>query len=383
MPRKKKAKPELKVVFDTSVLYTQVASDLVREAIRKLISENSSHADLNINWYLPSIVISERRYQMQRKAFELLPSIQKLEKLLGHNLNITEEILVHRVNGAIETELDDLGVTVVEIDTNKIDWSGVIERSVNRTPPFQPGDKEKGFRDSLIAEAFIQLVEQSPTTPMVCRLAIVADDKRLEEFVRNETKDSKNVRVLSNIGELESLINTLVSEVTEEFVADVRERAESYLFTKDDKSTLYYKEEVGEKIRQEYSDELKSTPSEGLSREGGTWWIGEPVFVKKERQRIYWATTIKIDAKLFRLEYPEPGAEAEPGSVLPGLEPAQRNVLRGGIGGLLVNVPRKVESGTGQSIFEVHWSVNITQTKKFTSPRIERIEVIGTKWGDE
>ena len=107
MPAKKKNKPKLKVVFDTSVLHTQVASDLVREAIRKVISENSNHGDLNITWHFPSVVISERRYQMQQKSFELLPSIQKMERLLGHNLNITEEILVQRVNATIKEQLNN------------------------------------------------------------------------------------------------------------------------------------------------------------------------------------------------------------------------------------------------------------------------------------
>ena len=68
MPRKKKSKPELRVVFDTSVLYSQVASDLVRSEVRELIEHNSGHADLKKDWYLPNIVIDERRYQMQQKA---------------------------------------------------------------------------------------------------------------------------------------------------------------------------------------------------------------------------------------------------------------------------------------------------------------------------
>jgi len=94
MSKKKKSKPKLFVVFDTSVLFTQVAYNLVRSEVRQLIEMNSQHSDLSIKWYLPSIVIDERRYQMQNKAFELLPSIEKLEKLLGHNLNITKDILV-------------------------------------------------------------------------------------------------------------------------------------------------------------------------------------------------------------------------------------------------------------------------------------------------
>ncbi len=80
----KRRKPALKllIVFDTNVLYAQVASDLVNKEVNKLIKANSSHLDISVKWFLPSVVIDERRYQMRKKAFELLPSIQKLERLL-------------------------------------------------------------------------------------------------------------------------------------------------------------------------------------------------------------------------------------------------------------------------------------------------------------
>ncbi len=45
MPRKKK--PELKVVFDTSVLFSQVAYNLLRDEVRQLIESNSQHIDLS------------------------------------------------------------------------------------------------------------------------------------------------------------------------------------------------------------------------------------------------------------------------------------------------------------------------------------------------
>ena len=63
----KKRIPRLLVVFDTNVLYTQVASDLVRAEVQKIIEENSNHPDLIIEWYLPDIVIGERKYQMLLK----------------------------------------------------------------------------------------------------------------------------------------------------------------------------------------------------------------------------------------------------------------------------------------------------------------------------
>ena len=121
MAKKKKSKPKLLVVFDTSVLFDRVAYNLMQSEVRQLIEMNSRHPDLSIKWCFPGIVIDERRYQMQNKAFELLPSIEKLEKLLGHNLNITKDILVNRVDAAIDKQLDELNISTLNIDTVKVD----------------------------------------------------------------------------------------------------------------------------------------------------------------------------------------------------------------------------------------------------------------------
>lgn len=409
MPRKKRAKPELRVVFDTSVLFTQVASDLVRGEVRQLIEANSRHVDLNIRWYLPNVVVHERRYQMQRKAFEFLPSIAKLEKLLGHNLNITEDILTARVDEAITRQLEELGILKLEIDTTTVDWPAIIERAAYRSPPFEPGEKEKGFRDSLIAESFLQLLKESPVTPSVCRLALVTGDGLLAEYVKENTKEARNVRVLANIDELESLINTLVSQVTEEFVAEVREKVGKYFYEKDNEASLFHKERIWEKIYDSYREELEAVPTEGLLRENGIWWIGASVFVRKKQQRIWWITSITISAKLLKYEFPEqtiggtyhvptlgptpsgtyhlptlgPTPSVSFGTSTPGVEVGQRSLLRGFAATLFAQPTKKVEVDNGQSRFEIHWSVNITQTRKLTSPVVEKIEFVGTKWGEE
>lgn len=409
MPRKKRDKPELKVVFDTSVLFTQAASDLVRSEVRQLIEANSHHDDLNIQWYLPDVVVKERRYQMERKAFEFLPSIDRLEKLLGHNLNITEDILTARVLTAIETQCHELGISALEIDTTKVDWTAIIERAAYRSPPFEPGEKEKGFRDSLIAESFFQVLRESPTTPSVCRLALVTGDGLLAEYVKENTKEAKNVRVLANIDELESLINTLVSQATEEFVAEVREKVTKYFFEKDNYASLYYKERIWDIINESYKEKLTDVPTEGMLRRNGTWWIGAPVFVRKKRQRIWWITPITIDAKLLKYEFPEPATSRthNPPSLgltpsgtyqppTPGVAPSgsfgtstlgedvePRNVFGAFVTSALGQPPNRVEVDSGHTRFEIHWSVNITQTKKLTSPVVEKIEFVGTKWGEE
>jgi len=410
MPQKKK-KPELKIVFDTSVLFSQVAYNLVRNEVSQLIENNSQHADLNTRWYLPCIVVDERRYQMQRKAFELLPSIVKLEKLLGHNLNITKKILINRVDEAINEQIKKLAISILEIDINDVDWKALIKRSLFRLSPFDPGEKEKGFRDSLISESFLQLVKQSPATSSICRLAMVTDNGLLTKYMKNSTKDSKNVRVLSSISELESLINTLVSKVSEEFVMEMIDKASKYFWEKEKNSSLYYKENIRENIRESYSQELNAIPREGLLRENGTWRIIAPAFVKKQRQRIFWITQIDIDAKLFRYTRPESkvsildsvlgptGSPGYQGSIDPisyqgtiepsgAFKPSMYLVEQWRLGGgypkeLHASSQNKVEVSSGQSSFEVHWSVNITQKKNFTSPSVDEIQFVSTKWDGE
>ena len=196
MTRKRKPPPELKVLFDTSILFTQPAYDLTRPDVRQLIEKNSSHPDLALSWYLPRVVVGERQYQMQQRALALLPNLEKLERLLGHKLNVTPDILATRVEAAITDQIDKMSITVLDLDTNAVDWPTVITRAVRRDLPFEAGNTEKGFRDCLIAQTFFQLVRDSPTTPGHCRLAVVTSDVRLAEYVHEGTNEAKNVRVL-------------------------------------------------------------------------------------------------------------------------------------------------------------------------------------------
>ncbi len=96
-PKKKKSPPkQLRVAFDSNVLHTATATDLVRQEVGRFIQE-AVYPDLKIFWYLPSIVRHERQFQMQKKGLELLPSILAMERLLEHGLNITAQLVIEQV----------------------------------------------------------------------------------------------------------------------------------------------------------------------------------------------------------------------------------------------------------------------------------------------
>lgn len=387
--------PELKVVFDSSVIFTGSASDLVNPPVAQFIADNSTHPDLKVSWYLPEVVILERRYQMVKKGFELLPSVQRLETLLGHNLNITSQIIENRVDDAIQRALKQLNLGLARLSCDQVDWGRLIQDATFRRPPFDTGEKEKGFRDAVIVESFLQLVDASPSTPRICRVSLLTGDKLISDAVTSRTASHQNVRILGTLDELKSLINTLVAAVSEEVVARIREQAGKYFFVPKQEDTLYYTEGIRKKITDRFPKELAETPSGADRRENGTWFIGSPGFTKKEGQRITWSTTVEVEAKAFKrqptafhggLRLPSEGPPVLGlGSLLaPTLSPEQgeqkEDINRRFMDLFTGKTAAEALVAEGRSFFAVIWSHLVSTNQKFRSPKIDDIRFLKTDW---
>lgn len=407
MPRAKKP-PELRVVLDTNVLFSGTAHYLVTREISELITESSGHADLRVKCYLPETVIAERRYQMRKEGEKLLPHIGRLEKLLGHNLAITPDVLLDRVDAAIADQLDTLGIERLPLRVDRVDWSEMSRRSVERLAPFHDGEHEKGFRDALICEAFCQLVEDSPVTPDVCRVALVTGDERLREAAAERTSGSRNVRVLATTDELRGLVNTLVSAVSEEFVDKHRARATEYFFTKDDEGSLYYREGLRERITTEFGPALREVPPGASSRKNGTWFISRPEFVRKDKKRVTWSSVLEVECVAYRrtVDPTQQVTTIFPGvgdmiagstgkyfatstTITPGLLGGTTlpvgsfgQALIGGEGGQYFVPPSEVVAAKGRTSFDVQWSVSIGADGVFRAPRIEAVQLVETTWDE-
>lgn len=408
MPRKKSKPPELLVIFDTNAIFTESAAHLLKREVADLIRANLGHADVRIRWFVPSIVVHERQYQMQQNGFALLSSIEKIERVLGHNLNITEQVVVDRVARIVEQEIADLQLEVLDVDTANVDWPNVIVSAAYRRPPFERGEKEKGFRDAVILEAILQLVAKNPTTPKVCRIVIVTRDGLLSDAARSRTAGASNVRILTDLEELKGLINTLVSEVSEEFVSGIHDAAANYFFEKDDEDTLYYRERINERIATELPAQYEERPKGSDGRDLQKILIGGTRFKQKTGQRVHWVTRITFEWKAYKSE-----ARLIPPAVQSGITQGQMQVgstlleppaitLYQPSAGQVLNIPSSAiwESpwhlgnvfstsqtkrfvATGQVIFEVTWSVTVSaQRLNFTSPRVEGVEFISSEWKD-
>lgn len=398
---KKRTIPELKVVFDTSVLYTQVASDLLRHEVSELINEHSAHADLSIKWYLPKTVRDEREYQMSQQATQLLPSLQKLERILGHNLNITQNILAERITSAIDRQINDLGLGIIDLNVANVDWAKIVSNSVFRQPPFEAGENEKGFRDAIITEIVVQLVNNSPSSPAACRVVLVSNDQLLIKAVKTRAQTHTNVMLLSTLEELKSLINTLVSTVSEEFVASLQKKADIYFFDEKNKAGLYYKFEIRKGISSAHAQQLEELPQGALIRENDqTWILSKPRFLKKEGKRVFWSSRLTVRAQSYFLEeQTKPNfsvaglsstgtgaglSSVEAGKTV-GLMGLSRSEAMGQTGlmslaTLAALTPKRIPFKKGESAFDVSWSATVKKDMTLISPKLEKISFAGTTW---
>jgi PIN domain-containing protein len=352
--KRKRRVPELKVVFDTNAIYTASGNNLVNNEVDELIRSNSNHKDLLITWYLPEIVRQEREYQLRQHGRTLVQAIRKLEKFVDHEfLPLVDEIVIQRLNERIQTQIDELAINVLPVDVSKVDWRRVMVDAAFRQPPFSPTEREKGFRDALISEAVVQLVESSPQSDNICRIALITGDSLLTEATKAKTVAVQNVRVLSSIDELKGLINTLVSTVDENLIQQLKVEATGLFFEANNREAYFYTEKIKERILEEFAPQLSALPEGADQLKRGKTIVSRPRFKKKAGERIHWVSRVSFRMEAYKLE-PLPGTT--------------------------FSIPLRTLYANGDVIFAVTWSVAVTSANKLSKPKIESVDYIETTW---
>jgi hypothetical protein len=161
------------------------------------------------------------------------------------------------------------------------------------------GEKEKGFRDAIIAETFFQEVGRSPTTPRNCLLVMVTGDKRLNDYICERTSELNNVRVFESLDKLKAFLNIVASEVEEAFVKELEEKANKVFWDYDKSDGLYSKEKIYTKLTSDFSKEDSSTlldEYENSYKNITRIMLDDLSFIKKVKQTVTWS-------KLVRFEY--------------------------------------------------------------------------------
>ena len=373
---------QLKVFFDTNMLWTSSASDLIPGPIADLILGKNADPLLDVQVYVPQIVVEERVYQMRANADALLPNLIKLERVIGHSLAITSEILKDRIRSTVDARVSHLGLRLVEVDYAGVNWPKLVTAAVNRLPPFDPGEKEKGFRDAIALEAFMQELDRSPKTPSRCIVVFVSGDKVLRDAAKNRTAAASNVRILQTLPDLSDLINTLSSELTEVTVEKLRAKAASMFFTDHlNKNALFYTARVKELTEEQYGLRIHEVPLGASVITQKAHWVDKPVFVKKIGAVIFWTTRLTYVHELKR------HSELPPSSLDHLLDDGRPSSLRAyakplfNIGG--ISIPQTAGSSAPLEIcgertlkFDVSWSAQMSGKLTLSKAKIIRIDAI-------
>lgn len=417
-------KTQLKVVFDTNVLNPPEAVELVKIDLAKLIAQHATHPDLTISWHVPTVVRDERTHQMIQLALAHYSGFKRFSRVVGEDV-LPRDAVAERVKQQIPKHIEKNHLTVLALDTQRVKWDPVIEAAVFRRAPFELAT-EKGFRDALVVESFLQLVEDSPADAERCRLVLVTNDGLVVEAALPRLKDHPNASVAKSTEELVSLINTLVANAGVDFVEAIRLVAEKLFFDREKNAGLLYEWKLMDKIDKEFASELSKIPEGAHAVEPQKWTLTPLQFVKKEGPTMHWSSRLSrivqayivkvVSPPFFNLDGPTGptfSVTTSPGAGIGSFfanSGQNLNISTGtssgstGIGSLIggpthtstasVTVPysgilsergpetlAKVPYQKGTVMFDVAWRCRVNKSQQLESPELEGYRYVGTEWG--
>ena len=310
------------IVLETSCLFTEAADKLVREELSAFILSTLENKEFNVTWHLPDIARAERKHQMTLRAQRFIPQLAKVENLLGYSFGISKETLDERVEAAIAREIQRHKLQVRKLDVSKVDWEDLISRSVQRLPPFDPGEKEKGFRDAVVVETFSQLIENLPKSPQSCRIILMSGDQLLIEAARKKTGARTNVAFTGDQEEVTTMLNALASALTQEMIERILPVASERFFSSENEASIYSREAIGQRIRNEFSNNLKSLPSGFTDSTVKRILIRAPAFLGKKGQRLTFSSRITYEVEATKTVWRPPPASPGGLGLLANIAPA-------------------------------------------------------------
>jgi hypothetical protein len=280
----------LHVVFDTNAIFTPSVHYFLSSEASRVIKALSGKASLLIRWYIPPVVKSEREYQMIKNAKDLLPSLRKMDRLMGTSFAIAEDAIRQRVTQIVEGTIKEHHIEVPEFDATVANWNDIINRAAYRLPPFESGtDEEKGFRDAIVMETFCQLHKRlGLSAPDL--LILVTDDVLLTTAVTERLGSCPEVVLHRSIKTLETSL-VLSAELDQVAAQELVRKADTFLrasVTVGSFSGLLFSR---------YGSQLRAGPTGGDTVARWSVTIGETALVDKQNSSLKFQTAVLVTAE--------------------------------------------------------------------------------------
>ena len=398
--KQKPNKPQIHIMFDSNAIFNSSDMFLLPKRITDLILQNNNKHDVSVVWLLPEVVLMERQYQMKRNLRRLLSQAKKLEKRLEKKTILSEGLINKTIQSDTKKQCKTHGVSIVKCDYGRIDWQRVVNDAVNRNPPFEEisledddnKKSEKGFRDAIIAETFIQYSEEFTPFTDKCKLILVTADNLLTKTVKDRTKALDFVSVFASDGDANNYINVTASHIEKEFISKILGFAGSAFTWKDTDSSKVKSSTVWESMRSKFAKQLNEVPFGADSRKNKTATLSKPQFNGKQNNRINIKSRLTIYSEATKSELRLPSSYSlYPSSAIMGAQPLSNSQSLGIIQPensgttLWAAEPLSMERvdalfAKGESIFDIYWSFHYSDNKEFNDVKVDDIRFVETSW---
>jgi hypothetical protein len=280
------------IAFDTNLLFVEAENKLIKDSLSEFILEMNEIPSPTVSWHLLDIVRAERHYQMLQVALKLVVHANKVGKLLGKDFGITKNGLEQGIDSVIAEQVRRHNLTISPLDATLVDWAALIKRSTSRDAPFDEGKVEKSFRDSIVLETFIQLVEHVSRSK-ARRFVLMTNDRRLKEAVIERMQGRDDVSTVDDVPTLKSMLNAYASHIDRLELEELLQKAHQLFYREDDGESLFYKWNIEQNIKDHLSALLLQPPPGWAVTAYVTAIVssvGPTTFVKKIDRQITFAT---------------------------------------------------------------------------------------------
>lgn len=374
----------LNVMFDTNAIMNTEFDTFASKAAKNLIVEHSRHGDLDIRWLVPEVVRGEREYQMQAVYSGISRHVAKAESLFAQQWGVTQDRVHQRIAARIDEELAAHGMQVMSCNVTRVDWPDMVRRSCMREPPFSTGKTEKGFRDAVLCETFIQLVGDLTGRDAA---VLVSGDQLVKEYIANRGVLGNRARLVDNLESLHDDIQLRVANVDEPLRALIEERAQQIFYPWDPENftCVWAREQLYDRIWAEHGERLRQAPT-GVRYKRKDQQLSNARLVSKAGTRVHLESTYSVQGA-YEMWVPVPIAPPDtsvPLARLAGIgeppnQPAQNHIAQGGLLGLFQAEAggewREVNKASMDSI-SIRWSATLTRVRTLTHARIDELTFV-------
>lgn len=295
------------VVPDTNILWDKDKKNPVSPDFDAFWKKNIPRIRLTLA--VPEVVCGELHFQQATSAIKAAESVSEQIGLVSGITNVKYETrLDHQkirkqVGDKLQKWVKGLNGVVIKTPVESIDWSKLVQDAIWRKEPFTfaPKDKdgEKGFRDALILETLLCVCEENKEKSN--NVVFLCNDFLLKTAAENRLKQNSKVLIFESLTEFDAYIKLTQQQLTDKFVKSIRHHARSKFFTADDRSTIYYRDNIKQAIKEKYADEL-SIVTNSSQYAGGLLGLAQP-YQRTVTDERWWVNATRFDELIAPREY--------------------------------------------------------------------------------